>query len=93
MAHRLSRRAQDDSDDTWLYLARESGSEAVTDRMVDTLTERFTLLAQHPKLGRARDDELGAGSRSFSRGQLRDCVPHRRRRLIATAVADRPADA
>jgi toxin ParE1/3/4 len=40
----------------------------VADRMVDTLTERFTLLAQHPKFGRARDDEFGAGRRAFPLG-------------------------
>lgn len=68
MPHRLSRRAQDDLDDIWFYLARESRSEAVADRTVATLTERFYLLAQHPKLGRARDDNLGAGRRAFPVG-------------------------
>jgi plasmid stabilization system protein ParE len=61
MAHRLSRRAQDDSDDTWLYLARESGSKAVTDRMVDTLTERFTLAGPASKIGK--------GTRRRARGR------------------------
>ena len=58
MPHRLSRQAQDDLGSIWLHLARESRSEATADRMIDSLTERFWLLAQHPKLGRARDEDL-----------------------------------
>jgi hypothetical protein len=33
------------------------------------VTRRFSLLAVHPYLGRARDDEFGADSRSFPVGE------------------------
>jgi len=33
--------------------------------VVSSITERFYLLARHPQAGRARDDDLGPGRRSF----------------------------
>src|SRR5258708_37125862 len=36
---------------------------------IDSITDRFFLLASHPYLGRARDDDFGAGSRSFVVGE------------------------
>lgn len=65
MVHRLARQARQDLDDIWVYLARESGSEAIADRQIDAIIERFHLLADHPRIGRARDDNLGRGRRSF----------------------------
>ena len=41
----------------------------VADRLTDTITERFFLLAGHPYLGRARDDDFGVGTRSFPVGE------------------------
>jgi hypothetical protein len=35
-------------------------------RPLHAITERFYLLSEHPLAGRARDDDLGAGRRSFS---------------------------
>jgi toxin ParE1/3/4 len=46
---------------------RGRGSEAVADQQIDAITERFLLLANHPHLGRARDD-LGSVRRSFPVG-------------------------
>lgn len=69
MAHRLAPRARADLDEIWQYLARESRSEAIADRQIDAITERFYLLATHPHIGRARDDDLGQGRRSFPVGQ------------------------
>jgi len=63
--HYLSREARGDLDGIWEYLVRESGSEAIADRQIDAITNRFILLARHPKIGRARDDDLGQGTRSF----------------------------
>jgi toxin ParE1/3/4 len=69
MAHRLAPRARADLDAIWEYLARESRSEALADQQIDSITERFHLLARNPHLGRARDDDLGSGRRSFPVGQ------------------------
>jgi plasmid stabilization system protein ParE len=52
----------------WTYIARESGSETIADRLIDSITNRFHLLSSHPHLGRARDDDLGRGRRSFPVG-------------------------
>jgi hypothetical protein len=34
-AHRLALQARADLDEIWTYVARESGSEAVADRLID----------------------------------------------------------
>jgi toxin ParE1/3/4 len=65
MAARLAKRARADLDDIWHSIVRETGSEMLADRQVDAITSRFSLLAEHPRLGRARDDDLGPGRRSF----------------------------
>ncbi len=69
MAHRLAPRARADLDAIWDHLVRETRSEAVADEQIDSITERFHLLAGHPYVGRARDDDLGSGRRSFPVGQ------------------------
>jgi toxin ParE1/3/4 len=67
MAHLLALRARSDLDDIWEYITVESGSEAVADRLIDSITDRFDLLANWPRLGRARDD-LRLGLRSYPVG-------------------------
>jgi toxin ParE1/3/4 len=64
MAHRVSRRAERDLKNIAFYIATESGSINVAERQIDAITERFDLLANHPEIGRARDD-LGTGRRTF----------------------------
>ena len=65
MAHHLSKRAISDLDAIWIHLFTETQDEAVADRQIDAITGRFYLLANHPRIGRARDDDLGPGRRSF----------------------------
>lgn len=45
--------------------ARESGNADIATRVVESIVERFWLLARHPYLGRRRDDDLRTGLRSF----------------------------
>jgi plasmid stabilization system protein ParE len=66
MAHRLAPQAADDLDSIWFYVATERGSIEAANRLVDSLTQRFLLLAQHPYMGRVRDEDFGPGSRSFA---------------------------
>lgn len=66
MAHRVSRQAEADLDDIWYYIATENGTIEAADRFIDSLTYRSFLLTNHPYMGRARDEEFGAGSRSFT---------------------------
>ena len=53
----------------WLYVARESDSIAIANRLVDAIAERFWLLGQYPQMGRRRDHNLRLGLRSFPVGE------------------------
>ncbi len=66
-AHR-SPQADSDLDHIWYYIARESGSAEIADRLIDAITYRFLLIGERPYLGRARDD-LRPGLRSFPVGE------------------------
>jgi plasmid stabilization system protein ParE len=48
MAHRVAPEAEAELDNIWYYVATESGSTGVADRLIDSITERFYLLASHP---------------------------------------------
>jgi toxin ParE1/3/4 len=69
MAHRLAPQAEAELDDIWYYIAKESGSVEIADRLIDSITERFYLLTQYPHIGRERDADLRPGLRSFAVGQ------------------------
>lgn len=57
MAHRLAPEAETDLDEMWFHIASNSSVETA-DRLVDSLADRFFLLAAHPFAGRRRDDLL-----------------------------------
>jgi plasmid stabilization system protein ParE len=63
---RLSAEAESELDDIWLYTANASGSVEIAHRVIDNITDRFWLLAQHPYLGRRRDEDLSPGLRSLN---------------------------
>jgi toxin ParE1/3/4 len=65
VSHRLSPEAEAELDDIWLYIATGSGSPEIADRFVDSLVDRFYLLARNPYIGRRRDKDLRPGLRSF----------------------------
>jgi toxin ParE1/3/4 len=69
MAHRLAPRAETDLDEIWYYVAKESTSLEIANRLIDAITNRFALLANFPHLGRARDAEFGVGCRSVAVGE------------------------
>ncbi len=69
MTHRLAPEAEAELDDIWYYVAKESGSVEIADRLIDSITESFYLLAGHPHIGRQRDVDLRPGLRSFAVGQ------------------------
>ena len=69
MAHRVAPQAEAELDDIWYYVAKESGSIEIADRLIDSITERFYLLACHPHIGRPRDEDLRPGLRSFPAGE------------------------
>jgi toxin ParE1/3/4 len=69
MAHRVSPRAEADLDDIWFYTAKESGSIEIANRFIDTITDRFLLLAGFLYIGRSRDEDFGPGCRSLTVGE------------------------
>jgi toxin ParE1/3/4 len=69
MAHRIAPEAEAELDNIWYYVAKESGSFQIADRLIDSITERFYLLACHPHIGRRRDEDLRPGLRSFPVGE------------------------
>jgi toxin ParE1/3/4 len=48
--------------------ATQSGSMEIADRFIDSITDRFFLLARHPNIGRPRDRDLRPSLRSFPVG-------------------------
>ncbi len=62
---RLSPEAEAELDGIWIYVARESGSIDIATRVLESITERFWVLAQYPFVGRHRDHDLRPGLRSF----------------------------
>ena len=69
MAHRLAPAAEAELDEIWFYVAKESHSIEIADRAIDSITDRFLLLAAHPHLGRRRDEDLRPDLRSFAVGE------------------------
>ena len=53
----------------YLVLRRHQGRLDTADRFIDSITDRFFLLASHPNIGRARDKDLRPGLRSFPVGE------------------------
>jgi toxin ParE1/3/4 len=61
-SYRLSKEAEQDLEDLWVYLAERD--DIAADRQVAKLLDRFPMLAQFPNMGVARDSML-EGLRSF----------------------------
>jgi toxin ParE1/3/4 len=68
MAHRIAPQVEAELDDIWWYVAAASGDTDTADRLIDSITARFLLLARYPYAGRCRDDDLRPGLRSFPVG-------------------------
>jgi plasmid stabilization system protein ParE len=51
MGHSQSPQVEADLDDIWFYIAFKSGSLEIADRFIDSLTDRFALLASSPHTG------------------------------------------
>ena len=77
MPHRVSPQAEADLDDIWYYIATQSGTIEVADRLIDSLTHRFFLLVSHPYIGRVRDEDFGIGSRTFPSAITSYCIVSR----------------
>jgi toxin ParE1/3/4 len=67
MAHRLAPEAEEDIDEIWDCVSKESNPD-IADRLVDSISTRFYLLSEHPYAGHSRED-LPTGLRSFPVGE------------------------
>lgn len=52
MPHVRSPQVDSDLDDIWYYIATETGSADVADRVIDGIVQRFLLLAKYPPCSR-----------------------------------------
>jgi toxin ParE1/3/4 len=64
MPHRVASEAEAELDNIWYYVAKESGSIDIADRLIDSISARF-----YPHVGRRRDEDLRPGLRSFPLGE------------------------
>jgi plasmid stabilization system protein ParE len=48
MAHHVAPEAEAELDNIWDYVAKDGGSTEIADRLIDSIAERFYLLACHP---------------------------------------------
>ena len=67
MAVSIASEAASDLDEIWQYVASESASAAIADRLIDAIVGTIFLLDSHPLIGRSRDD-LRPGLRGFPVG-------------------------
>jgi toxin ParE1/3/4 len=64
---RVSDLAEQDLDEIWLYIAKNSGSIEIADGVIDSITETFPLFAHTPEAG-TRRDEIEVDLRGFPVG-------------------------
>jgi plasmid stabilization system protein ParE len=57
MAHRLSPQAESDLESLWQYVAADSASWEIADRLIESITSRFLLITRYPGIGRSRDQD------------------------------------
>jgi toxin ParE1/3/4 len=65
MRIRLAPQARADLDAIWLYLARESGSQALATRAVGSIADKFGLFAKFPHIGKRLEYESRPNVRTF----------------------------
>jgi toxin ParE1/3/4 len=68
MALRVAAAVEAELDEIWSYVATESGDADIAERLINSITDHFFVLAKHPQLGRRRDRDLRPGLRSLSVG-------------------------
>ena len=67
MPYRVSKDAQRDLDEIFLYWAKRAGLR-VAGRLIDSITGRSLILGEHPSAGRPSED-IAAGVRCFAAGK------------------------
>jgi toxin ParE1/3/4 len=65
MRIRLAPQARADIDAIWLYMAQDSASHAIATRVVNSIADKFGLLARFPHLGKSLQSDLRPNVRTF----------------------------
>lgn len=68
MGYTLSKTARLQVAEIWKHVYEDSGSVAVADGLLESIANCFLLLAEHPHIGRHRDEDLRPGLRSYPVG-------------------------
>ena len=79
MRYRVSRDAEHDLGEVFLYWAERAGLK-IADRLIDSITDRFWLLGEHPDAGRSAED-IAAGVKCFPAGKYLIYYRKTRRRV------------
>ena len=77
MRYRVSKEADRDLDEIFLYWAKRADLSAA-ERLIDSITDRFSLLCEHPGAGRPSED-MAAGVKCFPAGKYLIYCRKRRR--------------
>jgi len=67
MRYRVTKQAEQDLDEIYLYRARRASPETA-DRLIDSIVDRFWLLGEYPDAGGLSDD-IAAGVKCFPAGK------------------------
>ena len=65
MRIRLAPQARADLDAIWVYVARESGRQALATRVIGSISDKFKLFAKFPHIGNSLELEQRPNIRSF----------------------------
>lgn len=65
MRVRIAQQARADLDGIWIYVAKESDSQAFATRVIESITDKFRILAKYPLIGRSLESELRPQIRTF----------------------------
>jgi toxin ParE1/3/4 len=65
----ISRRAQADLDEIWTFVATESGSFEIADRVLSSLARTLDVLRRSPYAGKSREQDLRSNLRSIASGK------------------------
>ncbi len=68
MRIRLAPQATADLDAIWLYIAKETASQATATRTIASVTDKFGLIAKFPHLGKSLESEQRPNVRAFPAG-------------------------
>ncbi len=79
MRYRVSKDAEQDLAEIFLYWAKRAGL-TVADRLIDSVTERFWLLGEYPNAGTSAE-EIAPGVRCFPAGKYLIYYRKTRRRI------------